>query len=175
MVFCTELDELSMPVLAGGVNFLFSRGKRGGWKASGDSRRGTQARPFELRGCFELRFSRSLAGRAIKQDGIPLGLPDGRQLDAAGAMQAEINAARLFTADQNPLGDVKGVAFQLILFAQGVMDVISKFVQVLNLQGISRHFLASSIEEVSGMTKTAGREEWAVWGECHQEIYRLAP
>ena len=25
------------------------------------------------------------------------------------------------------------------------------------------------------MTETAGREEWAVWGECQQEYYRLAP
>jgi len=25
------------------------------------------------------------------------------------------------------------------------------------------------------MTKTAGREEWAVWGECQQDNYRLAP
>jgi len=25
------------------------------------------------------------------------------------------------------------------------------------------------------MTETAGREEWAVWGECQQDNYRLAP
>ena len=170
MVFCTEMVELSMPVLPAGRIFCSVPAATAGRVSGHRDQAGIiQTGMFQSGGRFQLRFGGPLAGRAIKQDGVPLGLPDGRQLNAAWAIQAEIDAARLLAADQNPLGNVESAAFQLILFAQGVMDVISKIVQVLNLQGISRHFLASSVEEGLGMTKTAGREEWAVWGECQQE------
>ena len=143
---------------AGWAKILFSNGgsNREGASCHRNQTGSRQAGMFQPGGRFELRFGGPLTGRAIKQDGVPLGLPDGRQLDAAGAIQTEIDAARLLSADQNPLGDVEGAAFQLILFAQGVMDVISKIVQVLNLQGISRHFLASSVEEVSGDDRDCG-------------------
>jgi len=120
-------------------------------------------------GRLELRFAGPLAGRSVEQNGVPLGLPDGGQLDAAWSVEAEVDAAGPAAANQNSLGDFKGSSLQFILFAQGVMYVVSKIIQVLNLQGISRHFQASSVREDSGMKETAGREEWAVWGKCQQK------
>src|SRR5262245_28038395 len=87
----------------------------------------------------ELGLADALAGRVVKQDRVPVGFPNGRQLDAAGAVQAKEDAARSLGADQNPLGDQKRADFQFVLVANGLVDISSKVVQVVDLERGSRH------------------------------------
>jgi hypothetical protein len=58
----------------------------------------------------------SFSGGAIKEDRIPLGLPDGCEFDRARTMQAKEEAAWQAAADENSFGDRKSPEFELVLF-----------------------------------------------------------
>ena len=74
------------------------------------------------------------AGRAVKQDRVPLGLPNCCQPDATGTVQTEEDAAHLFASHQDLLSDFKAAACQFILFAQSEMDVCPDIMQALNVE-----------------------------------------
>src|SRR6266481_330547 len=89
---------------------------------------------FQNRGLNEFRLFQALARRALKQDCVAVRLPNGCQFDAPGSMQAKKDSARLPAANQNPFRDLKSAELQFVLLANFVMDVSSKFFQVVKLE-----------------------------------------
>ena len=98
----------------------------------------------ECRRLDEQCLAGALATGAVKQDSVAIRFPDRGEFDAAWAMHAKEDAARLFAPDQDSFRYAKGRWFEFILIANRVVDIGSEVVQIVDLERLSRHFLAQS-------------------------------
>ena len=64
----------------------------------------------ENRGLDQFGLVRPLARRAVEQDRVPIGLPDGGQLDAPGSMPGKEDSTRPLAANENAFGYLEGAA-----------------------------------------------------------------
>jgi len=89
---------------------------------------------FQDGGLNQLGLLQALARGAVEEDGVAVGFPDSGELYAAGAVQAEEDAAGPLAANQNPFRDLKSTDLQFVLLANFVMDVSAKLIQVVKLE-----------------------------------------
>jgi hypothetical protein len=89
---------------------------------------------FQHGGLDQLGLFQAFARGTVEEDGVAIGFPDGGELDAAGAVQAEEDAAGPLSANQNPFRDLKSTDLQFVLLANFVMDVSAKLIQVVKLE-----------------------------------------
>jgi hypothetical protein len=99
----------------------------------------------------ELDLIQSLAGRTVKQNGVPLGFPNCRELDRPGAVQTKQDSTRFIPAEQQPLRHPKRADYELMLKAEGLIDKISQVVQVFYVLGSRQH---------CGLNLLAGHGRW---------------
>jgi hypothetical protein len=88
----------------------------------------------------QLGFEESLASRAVKQDLVPIGLPNGDEFGRPGAMEAKVNPARFATSHQNPFCHLECARFELVMAANGCVDEFSKIADIFNLVKTGQHY-----------------------------------
>ena len=123
MILCIENWQFVNCELAARGQFLLSRCWDKGW------------------GVNELNFQLSFSRRAVKQNAVPIRLPNRRQPHAPRPLHAKEHAARSLAADQDSLGDLKGLGFELVLIANRLVDVTSEIAQSLDVERLGRHGL----------------------------------
>ncbi len=73
----------------------------------------------------EFGFLKSLTCRAVKQNRVFVGLPDGRQFNAAGAVQTKIHAAGSPVSHQSSFGHLENADLNIVFLAQRVRNKLS--------------------------------------------------
>ena len=101
-----------------------------GWATGAGPARPLHLHRRQIGGLGKFGFHDPLARRGVKQDRIPLHLPDCGEFHASGSVEAEKDAAGLATASQDPLGKGEDSQLQLILIANRFVYV---FLQSLML------------------------------------------
>lgn len=91
--------------------------------------------PFE-----ELDLQDPLSARAVEQDLVAVGFPDGGELGRPRSVHAEIDAARFVAPQQGSLRQRKSPLLQLKATANRRVDIFSKIVNGSNLLKTGQHF-----------------------------------
>jgi hypothetical protein len=93
---------------------------------------------YQRSGRTQPRLLKPFTRRIVKQHRISLRIPDCDKSDATRSVQAEIPAARSPAAQQLPFRHLEGADLQLILVAQGLVNILPQFRQIVDLYGL-RH------------------------------------
>ena len=62
-------------------------------------------------------------------------------------MLAIEDAAGSAATNKDPLGDLKGAEFKFVLIANGLVDIVSQVIQVVELERICRHWVRRLLAE----------------------------
>jgi hypothetical protein len=78
--------------------------------------------------------------RAIEQNLVAIGFPDGGELCGPRAMEAKIDPAGFIASQQNSFRHPIGPGLELVVITNGFVDVFSKIVNAFNLLKTSQHY-----------------------------------
>ena len=77
-------------------------------------------------------FVQSFAVGTVKENGVAIGFPNGGELHAARSVQAKEDAAGKSTTDEDSFSGWKYVRLQFVVVANGLVNIGSQRIQILD-------------------------------------------
>jgi hypothetical protein len=104
-----------------------------GYVSAASTSRSVRCEWMDFRAIDQLCRLKLFSPGTIEEDLVSIRFPDGRELGGARPIQAEVDPAWLVPPPQNPFCHGKGACLELILIANGRVDVVPKIFHAVDL------------------------------------------
>lgn len=88
---------------------------------------------LEVRGDDQLGLAEAAAAGVVKQNGVPVALPNGGEFHLAWTVETKEHSTRFVSSHKYPLRNGILADFQRLMIAKGFVDVVSQVLQVKKL------------------------------------------